>query len=76
MSRPRIAVVATIVSLSFVSQVAGCALVRPHERQNLARRSMTADRGKGESRADQHRAESREGAAGGTGEIGGGCGCN
>lgn len=53
-----------------------CAVVRPHERQNLARRSMTTDRGPGESRFNQHQTGAREGADGGTGEPGGGCGCN
>lgn len=76
MSRLRVLAVATIVSLSLGGTVAGCAVVRPHERQDLARRSMTGDRGKGEARADQHRAGSRDGAEGGTGEPGGGCGCN
>jgi hypothetical protein len=70
--------VATIVSLSVSlgAALTACAVVRPHERQDLARRSMIEDRGKGESRADQHRAGAREGAEGGTGEPGGGCGCN
>lgn len=54
----------------------GCAVVRPHERQNLARRSMTEDRDPGEARFDQHKTGSREGAEGGTGQPGGGCGCN
>ena len=54
----------------------GCAAVRPHERQNLARRSMTADKDAGQSRFDQHRNGAREGADGGTGEPGGGCGRN
>ena len=55
---------------------AGCVRVRPHERENLARRSMTADREAGERRFGQHQSGSREGADGGTGEPGGGCGCN
>ncbi len=55
---------------------AGCAVVRPHERQNLARRSMIEDRPVGQSRFLQHQTGSREGADGGTGEPGGGCGCN
>jgi len=75
-SRLRVVVVAMIASLALAVSSAGCAAVRPHERQDLARRSMTADRGKGEVRSDQHRAGSREGAEGGTGEPGGGCGCN
>ncbi len=76
MSRLRGVVVATIVLLVLAGAVVGCAAVRPHERQDLARRSMTEDRGKGEARSDQHRAGAREGAEGGTGEPGGGCGCN
>ena len=55
---------------------AGCAVVRPHERQNLARRTMTEDRQPGLRRFQQHQTGSREGADGGTGEPGGGCGCN
>lgn len=55
---------------------AGCAVVRPHERQNLARRTMTEDRQVGHRRFQQHQTGSREGADGGTGEPGGGCGCN
>jgi len=56
--------------------LAGCIRVRPHERENLARRSMTQDRDPSERRFGQHAAGSREGAEGGTGEPGGGCGCN
>lgn len=55
---------------------AGCAVVRPHERQNLSRRTMTEDRAPGQTRFVQHQTGSREGADGGTGEPGGGCGCN
>ena len=53
-----------------------CVRVRPHERQDLSRRSMTMDRGMGEERADHHRSGAREGAEGGNGTPGGGCGCN
>jgi hypothetical protein len=53
-----------------------CARVRPYEREHLARRSMTSDRQPGDTRFDQHARGSREGADGGTGEAGGGCGCN
>lgn len=56
--------------------LAGCLVVRPHQRENLARRSMTADRDAGEVRFGQHQTGSREGADGGTGQPGGGCGCN
>ncbi|MGE0399325.1 MAG: DUF4266 domain-containing protein [Kofleriaceae bacterium] len=37
---------------------------------------MTNDRDPGEARFNQHASGSREGADGGTGEPGGGCGCN
>jgi Domain of unknown function (DUF4266) len=53
-----------------------CAVVRPHERENLARPSMVSDRATGELRSRQHQTGAREGADGGTGAPGGGCGCN
>ena len=53
-----------------------CVVVKAHQRGNLAKRSMTNDREPGEARFDQHANGSREGADGGTGQPGGGCGCN
>lgn len=67
-----LALVAALASVS----AAGCVTVRAHERENLAKRSMTKDRAAGEARFGQHQTGSREGADGGTGEPGGGCGCN
>lgn len=54
----------------------GCVVVKAHQRGNLAKRSMTNDREAGETRFGQHARGSREGADGGTGQPGGGCGCN
>jgi len=54
----------------------GCVVVKAHQRGNLAKRSMTSDRDPGELRFGQHERGSREGADGGTGQPGGGCGCN
>jgi len=54
----------------------GCVVVRAHQRENLAKRAMTNDREPGESRFMEHERGSREGATGGTGQPGGGCGCN
>ena len=54
----------------------GCVVVRAHQRGNLAKRAMTNDRDAGEERFDAHARGSREGADGGTGHPGGGCGCN
>ena len=53
-----------------------CAVVRPHEREDLSRQAMVHDRDAGESRFRQHETGAREGSDGGTGEPGGGCGCN
>ncbi|MCA9677927.1 MAG: DUF4266 domain-containing protein [Kofleriaceae bacterium] len=50
--------------------------MRPYQRQDLARRAMVEDRGAGDRRFHQHQTGAREGADGGTGEPGGGCGCN
>jgi hypothetical protein len=58
------------------SLASGCVVVKAHQRGNLAKRSMTKDRDPGEVRFGQHERGSREGADGGTGEPGGGCGCN
>lgn len=54
----------------------GCAVVRAHERGHLAKRAMTSDRDPGEARFMEHERGAREGAEGGTGQPGGGCGCN
>jgi hypothetical protein len=54
----------------------GCVRVRAHQRESLARRSMTNDRAPSESRFGQHERGAREGADGGTGQPGGGYGCN
>jgi hypothetical protein len=59
-----------------LAAASGCAMVKPHERENLARRPMTQDRDPGDVRFQQHQTGAREGADGGTGEPGGGCGCN
>jgi len=54
----------------------GCAVVGAHQREHLAKRAMTDDRAPGEARFNGHERGSREGAEGGTGQPGGGCGCN
>ncbi|HTE51834.1 MAG TPA: DUF4266 domain-containing protein [Kofleriaceae bacterium] len=65
-----------IALVAVLAGASGCARVKPYQRENLARRSMVGDREPGESRFEQHARGSREGADGGTGEAGGGCGCN
>jgi len=65
-----------VLALGAVTGGTGCVVVRAHQRENLAKRSMTEDRDPGEQRFGQHERGAREGADGGTGEPGGGCGCN
>ena len=55
---------------------AGCAQVKPYQREHLSRREMIDDKQPGEARFDEHGRGSREGAQGGDGAAGGGCGCN
>jgi hypothetical protein len=60
---------------------AGCGhsrgwLVKPHQRGLLSDRLMRIDGDSPGKRADQHVLVYREGAVGGDGTAGGGCGCN
>ena len=54
----------------------GCVRVHAYQRENLAKRAMTDDVEAGEGRFKGHERGAREGADGGTGHVGGGCGCN
>jgi hypothetical protein len=53
-----------------------CVTVKPWQREDLARPAMVEDKEPGEARFADHQHGSREGAAGGSGQAGGGCGCN
>jgi hypothetical protein len=57
---------------------AGCGryAVRADEKEYLADRIMQADYDEMETANDQHVLTNREGAQGGYGAAGGGCGCN
>jgi hypothetical protein len=50
--------------------------VRPDEKEFLADRIMQPDFDVQETATDQHALSNREGAEGGYGAAGGGCGCN
>jgi hypothetical protein len=50
--------------------------VKPHQRELLADRIMQPDGNPQETAADEHVLANREGAIGGSGTTGGGCGCN
>ena len=58
----------------------GCAsarwTVKPHQRELLADRIMQLQGDPGETADEAHVLANREGAIGGTGTAGGGCGCN
>jgi hypothetical protein len=55
---------------------AGCARVKPYQREYLSERMMTPGAEGAEDRFRQHWQFSREGSEGGFGATGGGCGCN
>jgi len=65
-----------VVVLGLVLGVSGCVAVKPHQKQDLARRKMTFAPFPTEDELDLHMQQSREGSAGGYGNAGGGCGCN
>jgi len=65
-----------LAALLACGALAGCVHVRPRERETLAKRNMKFSPDPIEDELDLHMQESREGAAGGYGSSGGGCGCN
>lgn len=69
---------ALLVAAALAALTPGCGknAVRPSEKEFLADRIMRFDSDAQETAADQHVISNREGAAGGKGTGGGGCGCN
>jgi hypothetical protein len=69
-----------VAAAALASGTSGCAVskwtVRPHQRELLADRIMSLEAIGQEQAAEQHILENREGAIGGNGTAGGGCGCN
>jgi hypothetical protein len=63
----------TVMLLGFF---AGCATVKPYERETLAKRAMTFDADPLAAEMEAHVHDYREGASGGWAGGGGGCGCN
>jgi hypothetical protein len=72
------AVIRLIVAASLAAAalpLAGCATVQPWQRGRLADPAMTFDADPAQAAYMAHWQEAREGAAGGFGVQGGGCGC-
>jgi hypothetical protein len=67
---------AVLVATVALLAVPGCLRVKPHQREDLARRSMDPAGDPAERKLDGHVEEYREGSIGGGGAGGGGCGCN
>ena len=67
---------ASIALVPALALLAGCAPVQPWEKGKLAKPEMTFGGDRLETRYADHIYTSREGAAGGAGVGGGGCGCN
>ena len=67
------------ITLASIFLLSGCAVepwVQPYERANLADPVMSFSRDPVSSSYIKHVYEAREGARGGEGSQGGGCGCN
>ncbi len=74
-----IRVVASVVVALVAFHSSGCSRafrVKPHQREYLADRIMRIDADGQERAVQNHVLVSREGAIGGMGTVGGGCGCN
>lgn len=69
-----------VLILAVLLAAGGCSTakwtVKPHQRELLADRIMQVGGNGQETAADEHILANREGAIGGTGTAGGGCGCN
>ena len=55
---------------------AGCATVKPYERERLAKRDMIAGRDADVKAGQEHATAFRESSSGAVGSSAGGCGCN
>ncbi len=65
-----------LIGLVALGTAIGCAPVHQYQRGTLARDGMQLAPDPGEAQLQAHMLQSREGASGGFGTAGGGCGCN
>ena len=68
--------VLTWIFVVTTSALAGCVTVQPQQRATLADPTMRFDDDAHARAQMQHALDNREGAYGGNGVAGGGCGCN
>lgn len=64
-----------LLTIAAACLLAGCARVKPYERETHAKKSMQ-DKSAVDEKLEAHVHEYREGSIGGKGVGGGGCGCN
>jgi hypothetical protein len=71
---------AILIAIGFGTLLSGCSpiqpWVKPYEREHFADPIMSFNRDPVSTTYFEHVMESREGARGATGGVGGGCGCN
>ena len=67
---------ARAIMVLVLSAACGCAPVAPYQRGYLAREDMALEPAIGTAKALEKTLASKEGASGGAGVGGGGCGCN
>jgi len=76
----RVSITRTALALLLLATLGGCAAptpwVKPYEREHFADPIMSFNRDPVSSSYFEHALETREGARGATGAVGGGCGCN
>lgn len=65
-----------LVLAAILMLLTACAPVQPWERGRLAKPQMALEQDALLAAMDEHVYSSKEAASGGTGAVGGGCGCN
>jgi hypothetical protein len=66
----------SFILVAALALASGCAVVKPYQRELLSKPIMVFQPDPYEDVLDLHMLEAREGAVGGYGSAGGGCGCN
>ncbi len=68
--------VVVVLAITASVLLGGCATTKPWEREDLADPTMSPDPDPDRAALHDHMLGTREGAVGGFGGAGGGCGCN